>query len=88
MSVRSVALSILARVVKMVSPGEENLLNKEAQDENRPVLKLHANHRHGGADVRLMMKVTGAHNDNRHHIQVGECYQASPCARRLPDPET
>ena len=45
MSVRSVALSILARVVKMVSPGEENLLNKEAQDENRPVLTLHANHR-------------------------------------------
>ena len=30
--------------------GAEHLLNKEAQDENRSVLKLHANHHHGGAD--------------------------------------
>ena len=31
----------------------------EAQDENRSILKLHANHHHGGADVRFIMKVTG-----------------------------
>ena len=29
--------------------GGEHLSNKEAQDENRSVLKLHANHHHGGA---------------------------------------
>ena len=39
-------------------------MNKEAQDENRSVLKLHANHHHGGADVRFNMKVTGMHNDS------------------------
>ena len=44
--------------------GAEHLLNKEAQDENRSVLKLHANHHHGGADVRFNMKVTGLHNDS------------------------
>ena len=38
-------------------------MNKE-QDENRSVLKLHANHHHGGADVRFTMKVTGLHSDS------------------------
>ena len=33
--------------------GAEQLLKKEAQDENRSVLKLHANHHHGGADVKF-----------------------------------
>ena len=44
--------------------GGEHLSNKEAQDENRSVLKLHANHHHGGADVRFIMKVTGLHNNS------------------------
>ena len=44
--------------------GADHLLNKEAQDENRSVLKLHANHHHGGADVRFNMKVTRLHNDS------------------------
>ena len=39
-------------------------MNKEADDENRSVLKLHANHHHGGADTRFTMKVTGVHNDS------------------------
>ena len=43
--------------------GGEHLMNKE-QDENRSVLKLHANHHHGGADVRFTMKVTGLHSDS------------------------
>ena len=43
--------------------GGEHLVNKE-QDENRSVLKLHANHHHGGADVRFTMKVTGLHSDS------------------------
>ena len=30
----------------------------DAQDENRSILKLHANHHHGGADVRFI------HNDS------------------------
>ena len=44
--------------------GGEHLSNMEAQDENRSILKLHANHHHGGADVRFIMKVTGLHNDS------------------------
>ena len=44
--------------------GLEHLLNMDAQDENRSILKLHANHHHGGADVRFIMKVTGLHNDS------------------------
>ena len=36
----------------------------EAQDENRSILKLHANHPHGGGGVRFIMKVTGLHNDS------------------------
>ena len=39
-------------------------MNKEADDENRSVIKLHANHHHGGADTRFTMKVTGVHNDS------------------------
>ena len=38
-------------------------MNKEADDENRSVLKLHANHHHGGVDTRFTMQVTGVHND-------------------------
>ena len=44
--------------------GGEHLSNKEAQDENRSVLKLHANNHHDAADVRFIMKVTGLHNDS------------------------
>ena len=33
-------------------------MNKEADDENRSVLKLHANHHHGGVDTRFTMQVT------------------------------
>ena len=39
-------------------------MNKEALDENKSVLKLHANHHHAGAEVRFIMKVTGVHNDS------------------------
>ena len=39
-------------------------MNKEAEDENRSVLKLHANLHHGGADVRFSMRVTGLHDDS------------------------
>ena len=42
----------------------EHLMNKETDDENRSVLKLHANHHHGGADTRFTMKVTEVHNDS------------------------
>ena len=44
--------------------GGEHLINKLAEDENRSVLKLHANHHHNGADVRFSMRVTGVHNDS------------------------
>ena len=36
----------------------------DEQDENRSVLKLHANQCHNGADVRFSMRVTGVHNDS------------------------
>ena len=39
-------------------------LTRTNEDENRSVLKLHANHHHGGADVSFIMKVTGLHNDS------------------------
>ena len=43
--------------------------NKKYGYKNTPlrifsVLKLHANHHHGGADVRFTMKLTGLHNDS------------------------
>ena len=44
--------------------GGEHLVNKLAEDENKSVLKLHANHHHNGAEVRFSMKVTGVHNDS------------------------
>ena len=44
--------------------GEEHLLNKQAEDENKSVLKLHSNHHHDGRDVRYSMRVTGVHNDS------------------------
>ena len=44
------------------SRGEEHLSNKEAEDVNKSVLKLHAIHHHEGrADVKFSMKVTGSH---------------------------
>ena len=39
-------------------------INLDFLDENRSILKLHANHHHGGADVKFIMKVTGLHNDS------------------------
>ena len=58
----NVELSILVKVGETASQGGlEHLLNMDAQDENRSILKLHANHHHGGADVRFIMKVTGLH---------------------------
>ena len=44
--------------------GGEHLTNRLAEDENRSVLKLHANQCHNGADVRFSMRVTGVHNDS------------------------
>ena len=44
------------------SRGGEHLVNKEAQDENKSILKLHSNHHHNGReDVNFTMKVTGVH---------------------------
>ena len=40
--------------------GLEHLSNKDADDENKSVLRLHANHHHNGrVDVNFTMKVTG-----------------------------
>ena len=44
--------------------GGEHLTNRLAEDENRSVLKLHANQHHNGAEVRFSMRVTGVHNDS------------------------
>ena len=39
-------------------------INKEAEDANKSVLKLHAIHHHEGrADVNFSMKVTGSHTN-------------------------
>ena len=44
------------------SRGGEHLTNKEAQDENKSILKLHSIHHHNGReDVNFTMKVTGVH---------------------------
>ena len=44
------------------SRGGEHLANKEAQDENKSILKLHCIHHHNGReDVNFIMKVTGVH---------------------------
>ena len=44
------------------SRGVEHLNNKEAEDANKSVLKLHSIHHHDGrADVNFSMKVTGSH---------------------------
>ena len=54
------------------SRGEEHLLNKQAADENKSVLKLHSNHHHNGAYVRYPMRVTGLHNDSLdRHVTEG-----------------
>ena len=38
------------------------MANKEAQDENKSILKLHCIHHHNGReDVNFIMKVTGVH---------------------------
>ena len=39
-------------------------VNQLAENENKSVLKLHANHHHNGAEVRFSMRVTGVHNDS------------------------
>ena len=45
--------------------GGEHLSNKEADDENKSVLKLHAIHHHNGrADVNFSMKVIGLHSNS------------------------
>ena len=44
------------------SRAEEHLSNKEAEDENKSVLKLHSIHHHNGRDVNCSMKVTGLHS--------------------------
>ena len=45
--------------------GMEHLSNKEADDENKSVLKLHANHHlNGRVDVDFTMKVTGLHTNS------------------------
>ena len=47
------------------SRGEEHLSNKEAEDENKSVLKLHSIHHHNGRlDVNFSMKVTGLHSNS------------------------
>ena len=38
--------------------------HKLTDEENKPVLKLQANHHHTGAEVRFLMRVTGVHNDS------------------------
>ena len=38
--------------------------HKLTDKENKPVLKLQANHHHTGAEVRFSMRVTGVHNDS------------------------
>ena len=44
------------------SRGGEHLINKEAQDENKSVLRLHSIHHHNGReDANFTMKVTGVH---------------------------
>ena len=44
------------------SRGVEHLNNKEADDANKSVLKLHSIHHHDArADVNFSMKVTGSH---------------------------
>ena len=44
------------------SRGGEHLINKEAQDENKSVPRLHSIHHHNGReDVHFSMKVTGVH---------------------------
>ena len=54
------------------SRGGEHLVNRLAEDENKSVLKLHANHHHNGADVRFSMRVTGVHNDSLDTGQAGD----------------
>ena len=45
--------------------GTEHLSNKEADDESKSVLKLHAIHHHNGrVDVNFTMKVTGLHSNS------------------------
>ena len=45
--------------------GLEHLSNKDADDENKSVLKLHANHHHNRrVDVNFTMKVTGLHTNS------------------------
>ena len=45
--------------------GLEHLSNKDADDENKSVLKLHANHHHNGrVDVNFTMKVSGLHTNS------------------------
>ena len=45
------------------SRGGEHLSNKEADDENKSVLKLHSIHHHNGRlDINFSMKVTGLHS--------------------------
>ena len=44
--------------------GISNTFKLEAEDENKSVLKLHANHHHNGAEVRFSTRVTGVHNDS------------------------
>ena len=47
------------------SRGGEHLSNKEAEDENKSVLKLHSIHHHNGRlDVNFSMKVTGLHSNS------------------------
>ena len=47
--------------------GISNTFKLEAEDENKSVLKLHANHHHNGAEVRFSMRVTGVHDDSLDH---------------------
>ena len=45
--------------------GAEHLSNKEADDESKSVLKLHAIHHHNGRlDVNFSMKITGLHSNS------------------------
>ena len=45
--------------------GLEHLANKQAQDENKSVLKLHAAHHHNNrGDLNFSMKVTGVHDSS------------------------
>ena len=68
--------------------GEEHLLNKQAEDENKSVLKLHSNHHHDGRDVRYTMRVTRVHNDSLESQGVvlgalGRTLKCSRSGRRL-----